>query len=291
MPEVCLLNGRAVSPRSAMIPVDDWGMRYGWGLFETIRIHKGCPLFLERHLARLCGAASLLEVADDAEEQRTRWRLEIRKAVKLSSMNEGILNCYWTRGSLLAQVRPSRVIRVRPRSRYPKGPLKLWLAPWRIEPTYPGTGVKTLAYFPYIFAGLAARREGFDEALVLNTSNRVADGAASSIFLISDGQVLTPRLDQGTLPGITRSVVLDILRELKIPHRETRITWKSLLRADEVFVTSSLRGISCVSQISDHWRLTRRKAPNCELIAKSYSAAVREYVRAWKKSGWSDLLR
>jgi len=167
----------------------------------------------------------------------------------------------------------------------------LWLAPWRIEPTYPGTGFKTLAYFPYIFAGLAARREGYDEALVLNTSNRVADGAASSIFVILDGQVLTPRLDQGTLPGITRSVVLDILQELKIPHRETRIAWKSLLRADGVFVTSSLRGVSRVSQISDHWKQRQRSSPISELIEKSYSAAVREDVRGWKSGGWGNLLR
>lgn len=282
MPEICLINGRVRSAEKALIPVDDWAVRYGWGLFETIRIHKGCPLFLERHLDRLCGTALILELGDDPVADRRLWQREITRAIERSEMTEGIVNCYWTRGSVLARVAQSRIVKIRPRPRYPKGPLSLWVAPWRIEPTYPGSGVKTLAYFPYIFAGLAARREGFDEALVLNTSNRVADGAASSIFIVRNGRVLTPSLEQGTLPGITRSVVLELLSALKIRHKETAISWKSLTAADEVFVTSSLRGVVPIARVSTHWKSKRVDKSITSTVLAAYSGCVASYVRHYQ---------
>lgn len=279
MTEICLINGRVRPAETASIPVDDWAVRYGWGLFETIRIHKGCPLFLEEHLDRLCRTAPILELGDDPIADRRLWQRDIIRAVERSGMNEGIVNCYWTRGSVLARVAPSRIVRIRPRPRYPKGPLSLWVAPWRIEPTYPGSGFKTLAYFPYIFAGLAARREGFDEALVLNTSNRVADGAASSIFIVRNSQVLTPSLDQGTLPGITRSIVLELLRTLKIRHKETAISWKSLTTADEIFVTSSLRGVVPITRISTHWKSRRVDKSIASRVLAVYSEHVASHVK------------
>lgn len=284
MPELCMINGRVRPVQSASVPIDDWATRYGWGLFETIRIYKGCPLFLERHLERLCRTAPILELGTDDRATRRLWKRDIVRAVERSGMNEGIVNCYWTRGSVLARVAPSRIVRIRPRPRYPKGALSLWVAPWRIEPTYPGSGVKTLAYFPYIFAGLAARREGFDEALVLNTSNRIADGAASSIFIVRKGQVLTPSLDQGTLAGVTRSVVLDILKLMGIRHREAPISWKRLLSSDEVFLTSSLRGVVPVERISTHWKAKRvDKSITAKLLA-GYLSTIASTVRHYKSS-------
>lgn len=253
-------------------------------MFETIRIHKNCPLFLERHLDRLCRNAPILELGTDDRASRLLWQHDIIRAVERSRLNEGIVNCYWTRGSALARVAQSRIVRIRPRPRYPKGALSLWVAPWRIEPTYPGSGVKTLAYFPYIFAGLAARREGYDEAMVLNTSNRVADGAASSIFIVRKGQVLTPSLDQGTLAGVTRSVVLDILKLMGIRHREAQITWKMMLSSDEIFLTSSLRGIVPVKRVSTHWNAKRvDKSISTRLLAE-YQSTIADYVRHYKSS-------
>ncbi len=273
MPELCLIDGRVRPMSSASIPIDDWAVRYGWGLFETIRIHKNCPLFLARHIKRLCGTAPLLELGADSEAEHNRWHREIARAVRQSSMREGIVNCYWTRGSLFSRIPPARIVRIRPRPRYPKRPINLWVTPWRIEPTYPGVGVKSLAYFPYIFAGMAARRSGFDEALVLNTKDRVADGAASSIFVVKKGRILTPNLDQGTLPGVTRSVVLEFARMLNMPVREAAISWRSLLEADEIFISSSLRGVVPVAKVSNQWK--------SKFVKKSvFSRVQSEYVRA-----------
>jgi branched-subunit amino acid aminotransferase/4-amino-4-deoxychorismate lyase len=257
MPEICLINGKPHPVRSASIPIDDWAVRYGWGLFETIRIHNRCPLFLARHLDRLCSSAPLLELGENSEKERKPWERDIRQAVRLSKLSDGIVNCYWTRGSHLSKIRSSRIIRIRQMPRYPKRPLTLWVAPWRIEPTYPGSGAKTLAYFPNMYAGLSARRAGFDEALILNSRDHIADGSASSIFIVSKGRISTPGLDQGTLAGTTRAIVIEIASQLKIRVREGSISWKSLLDADEIFITSSLRGIVSVSKVADQWKQKR----------------------------------
>jgi len=279
MPEVCLINGKPRSVRTASIPIDDWAVRYGWGLFETIRIHKHCPLFLSRHLDRLCTSAPLLELGENSERERKTWTRDISHAVRLSKLSDGIVNCYWTRGSLLSKVRPSRIVRIRQMPRYPKRPLTLWVAPWRIEPTYPGSGAKTLAYFPNMYAGLSARSAGFDEALILNAQDRIADGSSSSIFIVNKERISTPSLDQGTLAGTTRSIVLEIAKELRLDVRERSISWKSLLEADEVFVTSSLRGIVPVSKIGNEWE---RKLVDNSVVAQiqpRYKARIANDVK------------
>lgn len=284
MPEVCLINSKARPVRAANVAIDDWAVRYGWGLFETIRIKRSCPLFIDRHLNRLCSAAPLLELGDNVEVVRRRWHRDVAKAVNQSNFRDGIVNCYWTRGSLLYRVKPSRIVRVRPMPRYPRRALNLWVAPWRIEPTFPGVGVKTLAYFACMYAGLSARRSGFDEAIVLNTKDRVADGAASSIFMIRDGRIHTPGLDQGTLAGVTRSIVLEIARELKIPIREGIVGWKTLLDADAVFITSSIRGIVAVAKVGDDWNCRRVDNPILLEIIGLYNHRIDDCITRYQET-------
>lgn len=283
MAELALVNDRIVPVDRANIPIDDWAFRYGWGLFETVRVHKGCPLFLDRHLERLCRTAPLLDLGDDPAAEQERWRRSVIRALKHAEEREAVINCYWTRGSAISSVAPSRIVRVRAHPHYPRRGLRLWVAPWRLEPTFPGAGVKTLAYFPYIFAGATARRHDYDEALVLNTAGRIADGAASSIFLISGGEILTPRLDQGALAGITRGVVIEIARALGIPCRERVIPWQMLLEADAVFVASALRGVVAVQSIESHWRQRGSQPGAFRRIVTGYRRRVADDITTWRR--------
>ncbi len=279
MPELCVLNGRLVPTKAASISVDDWAFRYGWGLFETIRIRSGCPLFFERHIDRLCTAAQILELGEEQSIERKRWESDVRNAVRRARMQKGIVNCYWTKGSSLPRARPSRIVRIRPLPRYSHGPLSLWVAPWRLEPTYPGSGVKTLAYFPYMFAGLSARREGCDEALVLNTRGRIADGAASSIFVIHRDEVLTSRLHDGALAGVTRGITIELLKSLGVTTREMSIPWSRFIEADRIFITSALRGIVEVISVKGHWQ-PKDRAQNdlLDKIKRLYNNHASKYV-------------
>ena len=285
MLDLLMVNGRVVTPTRAVIPVDDWGFRYGWGAFETIRVHKGCPLFLERHLSRLFRAAGLLLLADARDPMLPLWRREVCRAIEKAQTEEAFINLYWTGRPSPSADEATRIVRVRAMRTYPRRALRLWVAPWRIEPTYPGAGAKTLAYFPYIFAGVMAREAGFDEALILNTSNRLADGASSSIFVIRGGKIVTPSLKEGTLAGITRGLLLELAPKHKTAIRQARIRWADLTKAEAVFISSSLRGVAAVDRIGDIWSGSSVRHPLIRRMQDAYRQEVADEVRRWRSEG------
>lgn len=283
MPELTMINSRVVPERSARIDIDDWGFRYGWGAFDTIRVHKGCPLFLERHLARLQRAAMLLHFRQCRDDVIEKWREDVARAVSKAHATEAMINLYWTEGNKQTAATSTRIVRIRRTRAYTRRPARLWVAPWRLEPSYPGAGAKTLAYFPYIFAGVMARREGLDEALLLNTSNRVADCAASSIFAISRGQLTTPRLDEGTLAGITRQIIVDLSNFNGLVCRERRLRWSLLANeAEAVFIASALRGIVPVNQIGDVKKPKSASHPLFLSLQRAYRHELADEVRRWR---------
>jgi branched-chain amino acid aminotransferase len=282
MREVAVINGRVADPERAAVPIDDWGFRYGWGAFDTIRVHKSCPLFLERHLGRLCQAASVLMLTGSIDQTLPLWSRDVRRSIERAGAREAFINLYWTGRQSMKSGESLRLVRVRKLNSYPRRAARLWVAPWRIEPTYPGVAAKTLAYFPYIFAGVMAREAGFDEALILNTSNRVADGGASSVFVISAGQVVTPSLREGTLAGITRGLVLELAAKQGLEVRQGRIRWKDLAGAEGVFVTSALRGVVPVSRIADQWSGRTERLPRFRALQDAYRQEVADEVRRWR---------
>ena len=96
-----------------------------------------------------------------------------------------------------------------------------------------------------------AKKKSAHEAIILNTDSYVAECVVSNIFMVSDGNVITPSLDTNILPGITRKTVLDICSNTGIPVSEEHFMVERLLKSDEVFITNSLMEIMPVSKIDD----------------------------------------
>ena len=240
------IDGRIVRSQKATISIQDWGFRYGWGAFETIRLTKGRPLFLTLHLQRFARTAAALLIGDAHDS--SWWRREIVRTAECAGYGEGAINLYWTRGES-PRFAGRRIIVVRPQSGHAPRRARIWVAPWRIEPGSPGVGAKTLCYLPYTFATLAAQMAGFDDAVLLNPRGHVADASAASLFVIEKGQLLTPSLSDGALPGITREIVLQCALALEIPIAECRLSFRRVQDADGAFLASSLRGITTVRAI------------------------------------------
>jgi branched-chain amino acid aminotransferase len=89
-------------------------------------------------------------------------------------------------------------------------------------------------------AQVEARAGGADEAILLNNQGGVACGSRSNIFAVIKGKVITPPIEEGALPGITRAMVLHLCRELSIQTAEARLGHGDLAKAEEVFLTNSL---------------------------------------------------
>lgn len=260
---VISIDGRAVDVSRASISIGDWAVRYGWGAFETIRLHDGCPLFLSRHLDRFfqMSAALLLPSAQGPEW----WYKQVVRQIARADFADGAINLYWTRGEP-PQFTGHRIVVVRPLDGRRRRRGRIWIAPWRIEPGTPGIGAKTMAFLPYTFASFAAQAAGFDDAILLNTEGRIADGSAASVLAVRDGQLMTPSVRDGALPGITRAILLEQASRLGIPAREARLKPKDLYESEAVLLTSVLRGIMTVRQIDD--RRVEISAAARQLVAR-----------------------
>jgi branched-chain amino acid aminotransferase len=109
--------------------------------------------------------------------------------------------------------------------------------------------IKSCNLLNNILAMREAQARGASEAILLNASGDVAECASSNVFVVKEGVVRTPPLEAGILAGITREVVLELCRDLDIRCREETLTTDGLLRANEVFITSSLKEVAAVTEV------------------------------------------
>lgn len=116
----------------------------------------------------------------------------------------------------------------------------------------PLRGKITGCYINSSLAKTEAKKSGFDEAIMLNSQGKVSEASGMNIFLIRDGQLITPGVDQDILEGITRSSVIQVARDLDIPVIERSVDRTELLIADEVFLCGTAARITPVKQIENY---------------------------------------
>jgi branched-subunit amino acid aminotransferase/4-amino-4-deoxychorismate lyase len=130
---------------------------------------------------------------------------------------------------------------------------------------------KTANKLRQVVARAEAEAQGADEALLLNTSRRIAETASGNIFWIKDRVFHTPPADAGILPGVTRGVVMQLCRRLDFPVREEQGTLEQLKRADGIFVTLSTLGVVEVAELDGH---PLKPMIEIETLRKAYEALV-----------------
>ncbi|MBI5867828.1 MAG: aminotransferase class IV [candidate division Zixibacteria bacterium] len=280
---VVSIDGRLVAGGQARIGIDDWGFRYGWGAFETIRVSGGQPVFLERHLERFGRTARALLLT--GEDEAKWWRRSTVTVLSHAGRGERVLNLYWTRGEA-PLFHGRRILCLRPLSAPSHAEARIWIAPWRIGAGVPGIGAKTLAYLPYTFSSICAAEADCTDAILLNSRGKVADGSSASVFLIAEGRLLTPPLTDGALPGITRGVVMELASQSGIPVRQISLTQKRLESADGIFLTSSLRGLRAVTRVNEQKVSMSADARRIFLrIKRAYAAEVARDVALFRNQG------
>lgn len=114
----------------------------------------------------------------------------------------------------------------------------------------PSARIKSTSYIDNILAKQEAVAAGFDEAILLNTAGNIADGAITNIFVVNDKKIFTPKVSDGALPGVMRSVLLHELSD-SFAISETTCTMAFLLAADELFLSNSLLGIKPVHRLDN----------------------------------------
>jgi branched-chain amino acid aminotransferase len=268
------VNGTLVEPAEALVSVFDHGLTVGDGVFETLKVTDGAPFALSRHLRRLADSARMLRLpkpdldlvrhaVDETLTEstvRTPHRLRITYTGGLSPL-----------GSDRGEASPTLVVGLAPLAPWPRTALVTTL-PWTRNENGATAGVKSTSYADNVLALSYARQRGAGEALFANTRGRLCEGTGSNIFLVLDGEVVTPPLTSGCLAGITRELVLEWT-----DAREQDLPASALGDAEEVFLTSATRDIQPVSDI-DGSTLFDAPGPVTRRTAEVFAARAAEDI-------------
>ena len=128
-------------------------------------------------------------------------------------------------------------------------PVAAIVLPWRRHRLDPATGIKSLSYVPSVLGLEEARRRGADEGLWLNERGHVIEASTGNVFVVRGRAAVTPSLKDGARDGVTRARAIRLLRRFGLAVRQSKVRIATLRGADEVFLTSSLRGARPVVRI------------------------------------------
>ena len=241
------LNGRLVRRDAATISVLDPGKVHGRALIETFRSHGGRVFRLAQHFKRLCAGAPVLGLTIPL----TLPDLEAAVADVLARNEAPDARLRLT---VSAGVNPTVILTAAPLTDYPPAlyerGMHATIADARRNETSPLSRVKCAAgLLDGVLARERAREAGFDEAIMLNSRGSVAEAAVSNVFVVRKGRLLTPTIESGALPGVTRAAVLELACEAGIEATETTVTLDGLRTSDEAFLTNSVMGVMPLTRL------------------------------------------
>ncbi len=261
------LNGEFIDQDSATVSVFDAGVQHGVGLFETMLARNGSIFRCEAHMRRLTGSAATLLLSKNLRSaalieaaRLTVARNEMQDARVRLTITGGDLNLLQSRGD--SPQDPTILIVAQPPTKYPptffeKGVLAT-IADGRANPLDLMAGHKTLNYWPRIQALQTAATKHAGESLWFTVSNHLASGSVSNVFLVKDGDLLTPiargeetpgSLGAPVLPGITRDVIIELAENNNMFTTKKMLDIDDVLSADEVFLTNSSWGVLPVTAV------------------------------------------
>jgi branched-chain amino acid aminotransferase len=250
--------------RDAKIHVLSHTLHYGCGAFEGVRAYKtadgGTSIFrLAEHTERLFNSAKILrmkipftpEQLNEAQKQVVREnKLEscyLRPLIWIGSEKLGVspkgnkihaMVAAWSWGAYLGEEGMKRGIRVKTSS-YTRHHVNITM-----------TQAKSVSnYTNSILANMEALDDGYDEALLLDASGFVSEGAGENIFVVKGGVVYTPDLSAGALNGITRNTILHVCKDLGIELVQKRITRDEVYIADEAFFTGTAAEVTPIREL------------------------------------------
>jgi branched-chain amino acid aminotransferase len=239
------LDGGLQDIESARVSVFDHGLTVGDGIFETVKAVDGRPFALTRHLNRLTRSARGLGLPDpDLDEVRRACAA----VIEANPMPLGRLRITYTGGhgplgSDRGQHGPTLVVALGETTRRPDATAVITV-PWTRNERGALTGLKTTSYAENVVALARAHEQGASEALFANTVGQLCEGTGSNVFVVLDGEIHTPPVASGCLAGITRELVVEWTGA-----KETDLPLDVLRRADEVFLTSTLRDVQGVRRV------------------------------------------
>lgn len=253
-------NGKLLKENSLIIGADSRAMRYGDGLFETMKLKNGNIELVDEHFARLWKGMQVLQFDIPKYFSPEKLGEQVIALAKKNLHQSG------------ARVRLS-IIRgdgglYDAKNHTPNVIIQTWPLPegngeWNSNGLVAGiygevkkscdilSNLKHNNYLLYVLAALHAKKEKWNDAILLNTAGNICDSTIANIFLVKDEIVFTPALAEGCVAGVMRQALLQFLKANGYPIEERVISQAELMAADEVFFTNSMYNIRWVQGIAD----------------------------------------
>jgi branched-chain amino acid aminotransferase len=240
------LNGVLHDPERARVSVFDHGLLVGDGVFETIKVVRGEPFALTRHLDRLAVSAQGLGLAAPDLDAVRQGALDV--LAEAPGWPLGRIRITYTSGPgpLGSDRGPggaTAVVIAQEQKPFP-ATADVTVVPWPRNERGALTGLKTTSYGDNARALAYARERGGQEAIFGNLAGDLCEGTGSNVFVVRDGRLMTPTLASGCLAGITRALVLEWCG-----GEEADLSLEEFYRAEEAFVTSSTRDIQPIAMV------------------------------------------
>ncbi|HIE50286.1 MAG TPA: branched-chain-amino-acid transaminase [Armatimonadetes bacterium] len=279
MSRVVYLDGEWVAKEEAKISVFDHGLLYGDGAFEGIRAYNGRVFRLREHIDRLYASAQtiLLDIPLSKEEMMEATLETLRR----NNLSDAYIRLVVTRGPGDLGLDPRKCLRptvfiitesieLYPPEYYAKGLEIITVATRRNLPTALDPSIKSLNYLNNILAKIEVIQAGVLEGLMLNAQGYVAEATGDNIFLVHRGELITPPISAGILPGITRAAVMELAQEEGISVREELFTQHFVYNAEECFLTGTAAEVIPVVKVDGRTIGSGRPGPITRRLMRAF---------------------
>ncbi|MFZ3199939.1 MAG: aminotransferase class IV [Candidatus Acidiferrales bacterium] len=275
-------NGRLLPVEESRLSPGQSGLLNGWGLFTTVRIVEGIPFAFGRHWKRLERDAERTRCPFPYEEAVVRGQLS--EVLRANEVREGCARIYvvtnqtglWRSDENMPAV--DLLICSADVPAY-RDPVRLALREQGRHAASPLAGAKVTSWLMNVWCLQEAQRAGFDEVVLLNERGEASECTSANIFCVRGGRVATPPLDSGCLEGVTRDILLEIGAGAGAPMEERTLFPEDLYAADEVFISSTNRGVLAVAEIAGQ-KIAAVPGHVTQQLEKAFAAYVRDYIDA-----------
>ncbi len=277
------LDGKLVDQKHAVVSVYDHGLLYGDGVFEGIRSYHGRVFQLDAHVRRLFESARSIRLAIPYTPAQVKRA--IADTLKANKLADAYIRVVCTRGYGYLGLDPDRCkhpsffvitdqITLYPDQWYRDGMPIITAATIRNHPNAMPPRIKSLNYLNNILAKIEARDAGVIEAVMLNHEGYVAECTGDNIFIVKDGELLTPPIACGILVGVTRNFVIGLARRMRLPFREINLTRHDLYTADECFLTGTAAEVIPVSSVDKRPVADGKPGPVTKRLMAAFHRAI-----------------
>ena len=271
-------NDRLLPIEQVRLSPGQAGLLHGWGIFTTLRVSDGVPFAFERHWNRLTRDASRIQIPLMVDSGALRN--SVCELIAANQIKSGCIRIYFVFNKATIwhsdeSLPPVDLIIYSTDLPVRGGHTQLAVMAHGRHAANPLTGAKVTSWLNNVWHVDQARQRGFDDVILLNERDEVAECTAANIYCVKGQMVRTPPGSSGCLLGVTREILLEISQN-EIDLVERAFSLDDLYSADEVFITSTTRNVQAVDRIEDK-SMPRAPGVVTERLARLFSQYVMDY--------------